>query len=273
MANAPVEPVASVPWRAAPVYPLRGASTRRQRAPRRRLSRWAARATRSTPEQVSLGRRLRQPRTIISILVPLAIIVAFVYLNGEHAVQVPSPDRCQRTRPWSSSRSSSSTCGFPLRGCAGRSSCAGPGFRIGTKDSTEILFLSWLVNCVVPAKLGDVYRAYLLKINSTASLSRTFGTVFIERILDLFAIAHARHRGRLLELPRRAAAGDPGRLHRRHRRGRSARHRAASRCATSGAGSSSRCPLPHDRPRALRPVRGRRLRGHRAPAPAGPRPA
>jgi glycosyltransferase 2 family protein len=41
----------------------------------------------------------------------------------------------------------------------------------------------------VPAKLGDVYRAYLLKINSTASLSRTFGTVFIERVLDLCAIA------------------------------------------------------------------------------------
>ena len=40
----------------------------------------------------------------------------------------------------------------------------------------------------MPAKLGDVYRAYLLKINSPVSLSRTFGTVFIERILDLFAI-------------------------------------------------------------------------------------
>ena len=60
---------------------------------------------------------------------------------------------------------------------------------IGAKDSTEILYLSWLVNCLVPAKLGDVYRAYLLKINSPVSLSRTFGTVFIERILDLFAIA------------------------------------------------------------------------------------
>ncbi len=34
-----------------------------------------------------------------------------------------------------------------------------------------------------------MYRAYLLKINSTASLSRTFGTVFVERIFDLFAIA------------------------------------------------------------------------------------
>ena len=41
----------------------------------------------------------------------------------------------------------------------------------------------------MPAKLGDVYRAYLLKINTPVSLSRTFGTVFIERILDLFAIA------------------------------------------------------------------------------------
>jgi len=40
----------------------------------------------------------------------------------------------------------------------------------------------------VPAKLGDIYRAYLLKINSNVSLSRTVGTVFIERILDLFAI-------------------------------------------------------------------------------------
>jgi len=56
------------------------------------------------------------------------------------------------------------------------------------RDATEIIFISWLVNCLVPAKLGDVYRAYLLKINSPVSLSRTFGTVFIERILDLFAI-------------------------------------------------------------------------------------
>ncbi len=34
-----------------------------------------------------------------------------------------------------------------------------------------------------------MYRAYLLRINSDASLSRTFGTVFIERILDIFTIA------------------------------------------------------------------------------------
>ena len=79
--------------------------------------------------------------------------------------------------------------GFPLRGFRWVLLLRGASFRVGTPDATRILFLSWLVNCLVPAKLGDVYRAYLLKINSTASLSRTFGTVFIERILDLFAIA------------------------------------------------------------------------------------
>ena len=79
--------------------------------------------------------------------------------------------------------------GFPLRGYRWSRLLRETGFGIGTKDSVEILYLSWFVNCVVPAKLGDVYRAYLLKMNSPASLSRTFGTVFIERILDIFAIA------------------------------------------------------------------------------------
>jgi hypothetical protein len=79
--------------------------------------------------------------------------------------------------------------GFPLRGYRWERLLRETGFVIGLRNSVEILYLSWFVNCVVPAKLGDVYRAYLLKMNSPASLSRTFGTVFIERILDIFAIA------------------------------------------------------------------------------------
>ena len=78
--------------------------------------------------------------------------------------------------------------GFPLRGLRWAILIRGTGYRLKVRDSTEIIFISWLVNCLVPAKLGDIYRAYLLKINSPVSLSRTFGTVFIERILDLFAI-------------------------------------------------------------------------------------
>jgi glycosyltransferase 2 family protein len=62
------------------------------------------------------------------------------------------------------------------------------------RDATEILYLSWFVNCVVPAKLGDLYRAYLLRGNYGASISRTVGTIFIERITDvcvIFALALA----------------------------------------------------------------------------------
>ena len=140
-------------------------------------------------DQVSLGARLRQPRTIISIILPLVLLGL--------VVQALPDFELQRIPGLVASANVGLLVvafvvfylGFPLRGLRWAMLLRGSGIRIGTRDSTEIIFLSWLVNCLVPAKLGDVYRAYLLKINSTASLSRTFGTVFIERVLDLFAIA------------------------------------------------------------------------------------
>ncbi len=49
----------------------------------------------------------------------------------------------------------------------------------------EIIFLSWFANCIMPAKLGDAYRAYLLKRSAGVSFSKTFGTILAERIVDL----------------------------------------------------------------------------------------
>jgi glycosyltransferase 2 family protein len=140
-----------------------------------------------TAEQLSLGRRLRQPRTIISIAVPVVIIAVFVGLNWEQLQRVPALIAAANPLLVLAAFGVFYL-GFPLRGFRWALLLRGSGFYCPTKDATEILFLSWLVNCVVPAKLGDVYRAYLLKINSTASLTRTFGTVFIERVLDLFVI-------------------------------------------------------------------------------------
>ena len=138
--------------------------------------------------QLSLAARLRQPRTIISILVPLAIIVVFVVINGSTLASVPG-DIAKVDLRLVAVAFVIFYAGFPMRGLRWAILLRGTGIRVSVRDSTEIIFLSWLVNCVVPAKLGDVYRAYLLKINSNASLSRTFGTVFIERVLDLIAIA------------------------------------------------------------------------------------
>jgi len=141
-----------------------------------------------SPGQLSLSARLRQPRTIISILIPLAVIAIFVALNGGQLARVPGLIAGADLRLVVVAFAIFYA-GFPLRGVRWATLLRGTGIRVSARDSTEIIFLSWLVNCVVPAKLGDVYRAYLLKINSSASLSRTFGTVFIERVLDLIAIA------------------------------------------------------------------------------------
>ncbi|MFL5778547.1 MAG: lysylphosphatidylglycerol synthase transmembrane domain-containing protein [Chloroflexota bacterium] len=142
----------------------------------------------AAPEQVSIGQRLRQPRTIASILVPFVIFAIFFLLNREQLARVPTLI-ARASPPLVLAAFVIFYLGFPLRGYRWSLLLRGTGFRLGVKDSTEIIFLSWFVNCVVPAKLGDVYRAWLLKINSTASFSRTLGTVFIERILDVFAIA------------------------------------------------------------------------------------
>lgn len=139
--------------------------------------------------QLSLVARLRQPRTIVSLVLPIVLIALFaVSLPGFKLDQLPATILAANGLLLLAAFGVFYA-GFPLRGwrwsiLVGTSDS----FRLRVRDATEIIFLSWVVNCLVPAKLGDVYRAWLLKINSPVSLSRTFGTVFIERILDLFAI-------------------------------------------------------------------------------------
>jgi uncharacterized protein (TIRG00374 family) len=136
----------------------------------------------------SLSSRLRDPKTIISIALPLFLLVlVFAAAPGFHLDQLPG--LIAGANPWYLLAAVGVYyIGFPLRGYRWALLVRGAGDDLGVKDSTEIIFISWLVNCVVPAKLGDVYRAYLLRINFPVSLSKVFGTVFIERIFDLFAI-------------------------------------------------------------------------------------
>jgi uncharacterized protein (TIRG00374 family) len=141
-----------------------------------------------TADQLSLGRRLRQPRTIISLVLPIILLALFLRsLPGFKLEELPAKVLAANMGLLLAAFVIFYV-GFPLRGYRWSLLVRGTGFPLKTRDATEIIFVSWLVNCLVPAKLGDLYRAWLLKINSTVSLSRTFGTVFIERVLDLFAI-------------------------------------------------------------------------------------
>jgi len=56
------------------------------------------------------------------------------------------------------------------------------------KDLFEIYFLSLFANCLLPAKLGDFYRGHLMKKNYNLSMSRTVGTIFVERIIDIILL-------------------------------------------------------------------------------------
>jgi len=51
------------------------------------------------------------------------------------------------------------------------------------------MYLAWLANCVTVARLGDAYRACLLKGAAGVSFAVTLGTVLAERLLDLVVLA------------------------------------------------------------------------------------
>ncbi|HEX4579158.1 MAG TPA: lysylphosphatidylglycerol synthase transmembrane domain-containing protein [Candidatus Dormibacteraeota bacterium] len=51
-----------------------------------------------------------------------------------------------------------------------------------------IMVVSFFVNCVVPAKMGDVYRAYLARLRLRVPVSRALGTIIAERLLDLVVL-------------------------------------------------------------------------------------
>ena len=78
---------------------------------------------------------------------------------------------------------------FPLRGLRWWYVLRKVGTDVPYRSATGMLFLSWFVNCIVPAKLGDLYRAFLLRGNFGGSASKTVGTIFIERIADVIVIA------------------------------------------------------------------------------------
>jgi uncharacterized protein (TIRG00374 family) len=140
-------------------------------------------------DQLSLGRRLRRPRAILSLLLPLVLLVLVFRVALNLDVQALINGIAESNKALLLAALIVFYVGFPLRGWRWSILLRGTGIGVSIRDSTEMILVSWLVNCLVPAKLGDLYRAWLLKINAAVSLSRTFGTVFIERILDLFAIS------------------------------------------------------------------------------------
>ncbi|MEP7081851.1 MAG: lysylphosphatidylglycerol synthase transmembrane domain-containing protein [Chloroflexota bacterium] len=142
-------------------------------------------------EEVSLRRRLLNVRTIASLLFGLFLLfLLFRLVFGEDFDWGQVARLIGEANPgFLALAFIAYYATFPLRSYRWRYVLSRSGVKIRFRDTTEILFLSWFVNCLVPAKLGDVYRAYLLRSNFGASISRTLGTIFIERVADVIVIA------------------------------------------------------------------------------------
>ncbi len=150
--------------------------------------------TEITSEQLSLRKRLLNWRTIVPLVI---VIIALVFFAQKANINP------QKT--WASLRTANPLfflaafviyyCSFPIRALRWRMLLENVGY---TKDNgvqlpgfwklVEIIYISFFANVVVPAKLGDLYRAYLLRQEINVSTTRSFGTVLAERLLDLIVL-------------------------------------------------------------------------------------
>jgi glycosyltransferase 2 family protein len=145
-------------------------------------------------EQLSIGKRLLNWRTLIPLVI---VIVALVYFAQKANINP------QQT--WLSIRTANIYfvlaaftiyyLSFPIRTLRWRLLLQNAGYTKANEIELpkfwkllEIIYISWFANVIVPAKLGDLYRAYLLRKETGLPTSRTFGTVIAERLLDLIVL-------------------------------------------------------------------------------------
>lgn len=78
---------------------------------------------------------------------------------------------------------------LPLRGVRWGIFLKPAGQPVNYRPLTHYYFLSWFANALLPARIGDLYRAYLLKKNKGVSISLSLGVLFSERVFDLVITA------------------------------------------------------------------------------------
>lgn len=128
------------------------------------------------------SRTLLNKKTIISFIVSFAILyflIKNIDINGVIAVS-KNLDISIYVLAIAVHYSS-----FYIRGLRWKKLLNAIQIRAATPALTEMVFLSWFANSIVPAKIGDVYRSYLLKKYNSAPMSTSLGTIVVERIFDI----------------------------------------------------------------------------------------
>lgn len=78
---------------------------------------------------------------------------------------------------------------FPFRTARWRRFLAGIDVHVDRLPANLVLLVGFYFNVIVPAKLGDVYRSYLLARRTDSPISSVGGTIAAERVIDLLLLA------------------------------------------------------------------------------------
>jgi uncharacterized protein (TIRG00374 family) len=155
----------------------------------------------AAPEPDPLSKRFLNIRTLLSFVIGLAIL-GFVLSRVDVNVGEIRAKLAQTNLPLFIGALLLYYATFPIRALRWQLLLKNVGYFNGSEAEAggehrrmpsavglaEIVMLSWFANCIVPAKLGDAYRAYLLKSTAGVSFSKTFGTILAERIIDMLLL-------------------------------------------------------------------------------------
>lgn len=144
------------------------------------------------PSTISKG--LLRPRTLLSFALALAILVYFIQRLDLDLAAVVDNIRTANLLVLLAAITVY-LCTIVLRAARWRWMLvvAGAGRLPGTSVPpvgylSAVLLVSWFFNCILPAKLGDAYRIYRVKVDDGIRYSIGFGTVLTERVIDLIVL-------------------------------------------------------------------------------------
>jgi uncharacterized protein (TIRG00374 family) len=142
----------------------------------------------------TLGKGLLRPRTLLSFAFALAILVYFIQRMDLNLAAVIDNIRTANLLLLAAAIVVY-VATIVLRAARWRwmLAVAGAGTIPGTTVPpvgylSAVLLVSWFFNCILPAKLGDAYRIYRIKVDDGIRYSIGFGTVLTERVIDLIVL-------------------------------------------------------------------------------------
>lgn len=141
-----------------------------------------------------LGSSLFTPRTVISFVV--ALVVMYLVISRTDIDFRDSLRQIREANIWYFGAALFMYyITFVLRGWRWKGMLAAAGISEetghpmpGASGMFQIMTLSWFANSILPARMGDAYRCYLIKRRANASFGVSLGTMLAERLIDLVVL-------------------------------------------------------------------------------------